>query len=137
MSIKNTTQNSSCAWLRDGYCLMHKEDCGCISCTDMVRKVRHHQLVTLHRESHPHRREFNLLSAKGRLQRRMYGVERGIVYSACFGKKRYSTENRAKEVRRSCIRSGAEYIRIYHCRWCNGYHLTSKPYHEGGMINVA
>ena len=132
----NTTGrgNSSCAWLRDGYCLMHKEDCGCIACTDMVHKVKHRR-TPFH--GGPHRHEFNLRSAKGRLQRLMYRVERGIVYSQCLGKKRYSSENHAKEIRRSCIRRGAEYLRVYYCRWCNGYHLTKRPYRESGMKDVA
>ena len=126
--------NSSCAWLRDGYCLMHKEDCGCITCTDMVHKIKHRQ-NTFHVGSHRH--EFNLLSVKGRLQRRMCGVERGIVYSQCLGKKRYASESRAKEIRRNRIRRGAEYLRVYYCRWCNGYHLTKRPYRESGIMKVA
>ena len=123
----------NCAWNRAGYCVMHKADCNCCgdctACSDRVAKARHISMV-----SHPFKREFNMLSAKGRMQRRTEGVDGGVVYSQCTRKRRYAAWSRANEVLRCRMRHGADQLRVYHCRFCDGYHLTSKCRHDQDVV---
>lgn len=41
----------------------------------------------------------------------------------CQRKKRYETEEDAKRGETEARRRGAEWIRVYRCRYCCGYHL--------------
>lgn len=128
---------SNCAWNRDGYCVMHKAGCNCCgnctACSDRVAKAKHIPLTSL-----GFKRRFNLLSAKGRMQRRTDGVEGGIVYSQCTRKRRYAAWSRANEVLRDRMRHGANQLRVYHCPFCDGFHLTSKCLHvHDGVMKVA
>lgn len=47
---------------------------------------------------------------------------------ACFGKKRYSTEDIAATVAANCFEQRGVRLRVYRCDYasCGGYHLSSK-----------
>lgn len=131
----------NCAWNRGGYCLIRKGDCDCVcggDCSDrvakMARKGKQRRAHTFHGGFLRHE---ILQSPKARMRRLTYGIDRGVIYSQCTSKKRYPTEYRANEIRRLCMRSRKQELRVYHCRWCDGYHLTSKVNHSDGMMKVA
>lgn len=42
----------------------------------------------------------------------------------CKRKKRYKTEMKARKVARTCKRKHGSDLNIYHCPYCDGYHLT-------------
>lgn len=64
------------------------------------------------------------------------GVSGGIVFSQCTGKVRYDSEFRAKEIARMRMRNGSSPLRVYHCMFCNGYHLTHKLRHNDRPITA-
>ena len=41
----------------------------------------------------------------------------------CKRKDRYPTEERAQMAERDARRRGAEWLRVYRCRYCEGYHI--------------
>lgn len=46
---------------------------------------------------------------------------------ACESKQRYATLADAQEAIEACAAHGTRGLRAYKCRYCNGWHLTSKP----------
>ena len=46
---------------------------------------------------------------------------------ACESKQRYATLADAQEAVEACAAHGTHGLRTYKCRYCNGWHLTSKP----------
>ena len=46
---------------------------------------------------------------------------------ACERKQRYATLADAQEAIEACAAHGTRGLRTYKCRYCNGWHLTSKP----------
>lgn len=54
-----------------------------------------------------------------------------IRKASCYSKKRYDTEDLAKQVAHKCRRERGAVLRIYHCQDCYGYHLTSKGTFNG------
>jgi hypothetical protein len=56
-----------------------------------------------------------------KLDRNMHDPSKSIRKgSACANKKRYATEEEAE------FEAEIRYIRYYYCKYCRGYHLTSK-----------
>lgn len=122
-----------CAWVtKDGFCRWHKEQCcrtttgacaACVrrapSCKEAYRWIKN---------------EYDKRSAKGRMQFYTRGVSGGIVFSQCKGKVRYANEFRAKEIARMRMRHGSSPLRVYHCMFCNGYHLTHKLRHDDRSV---
>ena len=48
-------------------------------------------------------------------------------WRGCERKQRYDTRAEAEDAVRACIAHGAPELRVYHCRYCGGWHLTSHP----------
>ena len=47
---------------------------------------------------------------------------------SCLKKRRYQTEQKAQEMIRKAHKEGRKTnLRVYFCKFCLGYHLTSKP----------
>lgn len=47
---------------------------------------------------------------------------------SCLKKRRYQTEQKAQEMIRKAYKEGRKTnLRVYFCKFCLGYHLTSKP----------
>lgn len=141
-SAHDVGRTINCAWNRGGCCLIRKGDCDCVcgsDCSDrvakMAKKEKQRRTHTFHGGFLRH--AILLKSPKARMRRITYGIDRGVIFSQCTSKKRYRTEYRANEVRRLCTRSRGQELRVYHCRWCDGYHLTSKINHRAGMMEVA
>ena len=122
-------KKEECAWItKDGFCRWHKEPCCRTTpgaCAECVRRV------------HPCKdaycwlkETYNKRSAKGRMQFFTRGVSGRIVYSECTGKVRYPTDSRAWEVARIRMDKGSSQLRVYHCRFCGGFHLTHRVRHE-------
>ena len=51
-------------------------------------------------------------------------------YKACESKNRYATRADAEENLAWCERQGKRGLQIYHCPYCNGWHLTSHPWED-------
>jgi hypothetical protein len=47
---------------------------------------------------------------------------------ACESKNRYSCRNDAEAAAISCAEHGCPGLQVYHCDYCNGWHLTSHPW---------
>ena len=72
------------------------------------------------------RKTYALSTAWGRFRAASEGVRGHLVYRGCISKKRYNDEYSAhKEAKRISFMCDTP-LRVYHCRFCNGYHLTSK-----------
>lgn len=52
--------------------------------------------------------------------------EEALRRRACESKNRYPDRASAEEAIRSCAEYGRPGLRCYKCRYCNGWHLTSK-----------
>ncbi|MBQ9042763.1 MAG: hypothetical protein IJ111_15225 [Eggerthellaceae bacterium] len=46
---------------------------------------------------------------------------------ACESKNRYSSHAEAEQAVAWCADHGKRGLRIYRCKYCNGWHLTSRP----------
>ena len=46
---------------------------------------------------------------------------------ACESKNRYASRKEAEEAAAWCAAEGRRGLRVYRCKYCNGWHLTSKP----------
>lgn len=46
--------------------------------------------------------------------------------NGCLAKKRYFTYKDANKVGKRATKRRGVPLRVYHCRWCNGYHLTKQ-----------
>ena len=115
-----------CAFLRkDGGCLLHHVQCTCnvvtLRCPDGVRRAKPHPNMDEWRWVDT----YDLRTPQGRMKFAIRNSPRGAVYAQCGKKMRYSTEYRAREVARCRARSGSGELRVYPCRFCGGYHLTS------------
>ncbi len=53
--------------------------------------------------------------------------ERALEDKACTSKNRYVDRADAEETIRLCEEHGQRGLRTYKCRYCGGWHLTSKP----------
>ena len=53
--------------------------------------------------------------------------DEALERKACTSKNRYATRAEAEDAIRACAQHGAPKLRCYRCRYCNGWHLTSKP----------
>ena len=53
--------------------------------------------------------------------------EAALRNKACESKNRYSCQSDAQEAIRLCAEHGQTGLRSYRCKYCNGWHLTSKP----------
>lgn len=62
-----------------------------------------------------------------RRQKEIDRRERALRYKACESKNRYDTQWEAEAARLSSSEHGVANLRVYRCRYCNGWHLTSKP----------
>ena len=49
-----------------------------------------------------------------------------VGHNACGRKLRYPTKSSALVRASKCARHGAPALRPYHCKYCGGWHLTSK-----------
>ena len=121
-----------CAWITDdGFCRWHKKQCvrtspgACEACVHRARsrKVNYCWMM----------KEYDKHTAKGRMQFYTREAKGWEVFSQCKGKRRYADEFRAREVARLRMRSGSEPLRVYHCEFCDGYHLTHKMKHESAV----
>ena len=54
--------------------------------------------------------------------------EEAAYEKACASKNRYASAAEAREAVRLCEEHGTRGLRIYKCRYCNGWHLTSHPW---------
>ena len=53
--------------------------------------------------------------------------EAALRDKACESKNRYSSHAEAQEAIRACAAHGRTGLHSYRCKYCNGWHLTSKP----------
>ena len=53
--------------------------------------------------------------------------EEALREKTCERKKRYGCRSDAEEAIRLCAEHGTRGLRCYKCRYCGGWHLTSKP----------
>ena len=53
--------------------------------------------------------------------------EAALRNKACESKNRYSSRAEAQEVIRECEAHGKRGLHSYRCKYCDGWHLTSKP----------
>ena len=118
-----------CAWVtKDGFCRWHREQCcrttpgACAACVSRAHSCKEAYCWI--------KKKYDKRSAKGRMQFYTRDVSGGIVFSQCTGKVRYANEFRAKEIARTRMRNGSAPLRVYHCMFCNGYHLTHKLRHD-------
>lgn len=49
-----------------------------------------------------------------------------VGHRSCGRKRRYKTKTEALLMASKCARHGAPALRAYKCRYCSGWHLTSK-----------
>lgn len=121
-------RKSECAWNCNGICRLCKGDCkvGCDAsvCKDAVRKVVHHSVAGLPVRSRP------MESARDRFRHATEGVRGWEVYRSCKSKHRYQTEDIANKEGKQMLRRYGNEQRSYYCRFCGGYHLTTKAYHR-------
>lgn len=61
----------------------------------------------------------------------------GARVSQCLGKSRYPTEAKAERYMRKALqaRPGTP-LRVYACRHCQGWHMTSKPPRAPGAVGL-
>ena len=52
--------------------------------------------------------------------------EEALRYKACERKNRYASRYEAELTAAECAEHGAPPLHVYHCPYCNGWHLTSK-----------
>ena len=72
------------------------------------------------------RKTYALSTAWGRFRAASEGVRGYLVYRECISKKRYNDEYSARKAAKRIAFIRDTPLRVYHCRFCNGYHLTSK-----------
>lgn len=48
------------------------------------------------------------------------------IYRECGSKVRHKTQAEAVANAKKCMKRRGGHISVYHCRFCGGYHLTSK-----------
>lgn len=73
--------------------------------------------------------EFDDIFAReeARSERRSAEHDEALYEKACASKNRYATHADAQEAARLCAEHGTSGLRSYKCRYCGGWHLTSKP----------
>ena len=126
-------KNEQCAWItKGGFCLWHREQC-CrttpSACAECVRRA------PSRKDAYSWiKKEYDQRSAAGRMKLYTRDASGGIVFSQCTGKTRYANEYRANEIARMCMRKGSLHLRVYHCMFCNGYHLTHKLRHDDRSV---
>lgn len=64
---------------------------------------------------------------EARSERRAAEHEEALYEKACASKNRYPSHADAQEAAGLCAEHGASGLRAYKCRYCGGWHLTSKP----------
>lgn len=118
-----------CAWItEDGYCRWHKDRCcrtspgACQACVHRAHSRKGNYCWIM--------KEYDMRTAKGRMQFHTRDAKGWRVFSQCKAKTRYADEFRAKEVARLRMRNGSEPLRVYYCVFCDGYHLTHKMKHD-------
>lgn len=62
-----------------------------------------------------------------RSERQAVEHDEALYEKACASKNRYSSHTDAEEAIRLCAEHGTRGLRSYKCRYCGGWHLTSKP----------
>ena len=117
-------RKSECAYLCNGKCLLCKGECairhGDMVCADGVRRAIHHSMAGLPVRCRP------FMGARGRHYAAIAHASGGEVYNTCTSKRRYHTDDRATKESRRMMRRYGKPLRSYYCRFCGGYHLTSK-----------
>lgn len=56
--------------------------------------------------------------------------EEALREKACRSKNRYASRREAEDAIASCAAHGTTGLHCYRCRYCHGWHLTSKPAHD-------
>lgn len=118
-------RKGECAFLCNGQCLFCHGECSVahdeMVCRDAVRKAAHHDI-------RPRRSIRNLTArfSKYRYERATEGVRGFELYASCKSKFRYKTEFAANKAAKEKERKYGVAQRAYFCRFCGGYHLTTK-----------
>lgn len=55
--------------------------------------------------------------------------------SSCASKHRYATENRAIQVAITCSRERGVSLRVYHCKYCDGWHITKRELRDNHNVS--
>lgn len=72
---------------------------------------------------------YALNTALGRFRFATEGARGYDVYRSCTSKFRYKDEYSANKVAKRMAFDNGVVLRVYHCKFCSGFHLTSKPLH--------
>lgn len=115
---------SECAWNCQGNCRLCGGSCkvehDAAVCPEAVRRAVHHSMRGLTV------RERNMVGARN-FHRHVIEKARGRdVYFSCRAKRRFRDETQAAKKGRQMARRYGVLSRVYYCRYCNGYHLTTK-----------
>lgn len=120
-------RKSKCAYLKDGFCRLHKAACSVAmmhdKCRDAVEKVGKHE--------HWHERNYlNHLkrSARGEacLHPEASRHDGRSQFKTCKRKRRFPTAERCREVAIHAARKDGMRLAVYECPFCHGYHLTKQ-----------
>ena len=126
-----------CAYLCNGKCLLCKGDCHVqhqdMTCPEAVRRAAHSYS---HIAGHPPK-SYDLWTAKGRFDAAAEGERGFVVYRSCKSKRRFNSESVASKRAKEMTRRFGEKQRAYYCKFCNGYHLTTKCREELEAHQVA
>ena len=118
-------RKSECAWNCNGKCRLCNGDCKVRHdegvCADAVRRAVHHSV----RGGLPVRMR-PMESARDRFRHATEGVRGWEVYRSCKSKQRYQTEDIANKKGKQMSRRYGYEQRPYYCKFCGGYHLTTK-----------
>ena len=117
-------RKSECAYLCKGKCLLCKGACSIrhddMVCADGVRRAVHHSMAGLPVRCRPQ------TGAKSRHYLAFANATGGEIYNTCTSKRRYRTDDRAIKMSRRMMRRYGKPLRSYYCRFCGGYHLSSR-----------
>lgn len=114
-----------CAFLCKGNCRLCKGACSVqhddMTCKDAIRRAVHHS----EKWSIPVRMR-PMESAKARFRLATEGSRGWEVYRTCKSKRRYQSPEIAHKEARQMARRYGKPMGSYYCKFCGGYHLTSK-----------
>lgn len=118
-------RKAKCAYLRDGYCILHKADCSRAlmrdTCPDGVTRLGLHE----HRCEQSYLRALRTgVRGEGCLNPNAKRPAGRDVYKTCTSKRRFRSYERGREVVTLAARREGLQLAVYECPFCHGYHLT-------------
>ena len=66
-------------------------------------------------------------SESHRIEEIAEGRKTALKNKACDSKNRYASRKEAEQAAAWCAAEGRRNLRVYRCKYCSGWHLTSKP----------